>query len=83
MVSALAGVAVNGYVAFSMRGQGMNLNIRAALLHALGDLAPAMITPTDAAISIETMGSMNVQPVSRITASGQVDSRDAVRERAA
>jgi len=42
MVSALAGVAVNGYVAFTMRGQGKNLNIRAALLHALGDLAASV-----------------------------------------
>lgn len=42
MVSALAGVAVNAYVAFSMRGQGKNLNIRAAVLHAIGDLAASV-----------------------------------------
>jgi len=42
IISALVGVAVNGYVAFSMRGQGKNLNIRAALLHALGDLAASV-----------------------------------------
>jgi cobalt-zinc-cadmium efflux system protein len=32
----------NGYVAFSMRGQGKNLNIRAALLHAVGDLVASV-----------------------------------------
>jgi cobalt-zinc-cadmium efflux system protein len=42
IVSALVGVSVNGYIAFSMRGQGRNLNIRAALLHALGDLAASV-----------------------------------------
>jgi cobalt-zinc-cadmium efflux system protein len=42
IISALVGVGVNGYVAFSMRGQGKNLNIRAALLHALGDLAASV-----------------------------------------
>jgi cobalt-zinc-cadmium efflux system protein len=42
IISALVGVAVNGYVAFSMRGQGKNLNIRATLLHALGDLAASV-----------------------------------------
>ena len=42
IVSALVGVAVNGYVAFSMRGQGRNLNIRAAVLHAVGDLVASV-----------------------------------------
>lgn len=42
MISAIAGVGVNAYVAFSMRGQGRNLNIRAALLHALGDLVASL-----------------------------------------
>jgi cobalt-zinc-cadmium efflux system protein len=42
IISALVGVAMNGYVAFSMRGQGKNLNIRAALLNALGDLAASV-----------------------------------------
>lgn len=42
MVSALAGVTVNGYVAFGMRGQGRNLNIRAAVLHAMGDLVASI-----------------------------------------
>jgi cobalt-zinc-cadmium efflux system protein len=38
IVSALVGVGVNAYVALSFRKQGSNLNIRAAALHAVGDL---------------------------------------------
>jgi len=38
IVSALVGVGVNAYVALSFREQGANLNIRAAVLHAVGDL---------------------------------------------
>lgn len=38
VVSALAGVGVNAYVALSFRRQDSNLNIRAAVLHAMGDL---------------------------------------------
>lgn len=38
ILSALVGVGVNAYVAFSFREQGSNLNIRAAALHAVGDL---------------------------------------------
>jgi cobalt-zinc-cadmium efflux system protein len=38
IVSALVGVGVNAYVAMSFRKQSSNLNIRAALLHAVGDL---------------------------------------------
>ena len=38
IVSALVGVGVNAYIALSFREGGANLNIRAALLHAVGDL---------------------------------------------
>jgi cobalt-zinc-cadmium efflux system protein len=38
IISALVGVAVNGYIAFNFRGQGGNLNVRAAVLHAVGDM---------------------------------------------
>ncbi|MHB8688431.1 MAG: cation diffusion facilitator family transporter [Candidatus Dormibacteraceae bacterium] len=38
IVSALVGVAVNGYIAFNFRGRGGNLNVRAAVLHAVGDM---------------------------------------------
>ncbi len=42
IVSALVGVAVNSYVALSFRQQGSNLNIRAAVLHAIGDLVASI-----------------------------------------
>jgi len=38
IVSALVGVAVNGYIASNFRGRGSNLNVRAAVLHAVGDM---------------------------------------------
>lgn len=38
IISALVGVGINTYVALSFRKQGSNLNIRAAVLHAVGDL---------------------------------------------
>jgi len=38
IASALVGVGINSYVAISFRAQGSNLNIRAAVLHAVGDL---------------------------------------------
>jgi len=42
MVSALVGVGINAYVALSFRAQGSNLNIRAAVLHAVGDLVASI-----------------------------------------
>ena len=42
IVSALVGVGVNAYVALSFRKQGANLNIRAAVLHAVGDLVASI-----------------------------------------
>ena len=42
ILAALVGVGVNTYVALSFRKQGPNLNIRAAMLHAVGDLAASI-----------------------------------------
>ena len=42
VVSALVAIAVNGFIAFRLRESGDNLNIRAALLHVLGDLAASV-----------------------------------------
>ena len=42
IVSALLAVAVNTYIAFRLRGNEQNLNIRSALLHVLGDLAASV-----------------------------------------
>jgi cobalt-zinc-cadmium efflux system protein len=38
IVAALAGVAINAFVAFGLRGHARNLNLRAAMLHVLGDI---------------------------------------------
>jgi cobalt-zinc-cadmium efflux system protein len=42
IVSALAAIAVNAYIALRLRGGGQNLNVRAALLHVTGDLAASV-----------------------------------------
>jgi cobalt-zinc-cadmium efflux system protein len=42
IVSALVAVAVNAYIAMRLRGDERNLNVRAALLHVLGDLAASL-----------------------------------------
>jgi cobalt-zinc-cadmium efflux system protein len=41
VATALLALAVNGYVAWSLHGAGRDLNMRAALLHVVGDLASA------------------------------------------
>ncbi|MEO8743941.1 MAG: cation diffusion facilitator family transporter [Candidatus Dormiibacterota bacterium] len=38
IVTALIGIAVNAYIAFGLRGDRKSLNLRAALLHVLGDM---------------------------------------------
>ena len=42
ILSALVGVGINAYVALSFRKQGSNTNIRAAVLHAVGDLVASI-----------------------------------------
>jgi cobalt-zinc-cadmium efflux system protein len=62
IVSALVGVGVNSYVALSFREQGSNLNIRAAVLHAVGDLL-ASIGVIVAGIVIIFSGWLFVDPL--------------------
>lgn len=62
IVSALVGVGVNSYVAFGFREQGSNLNIRAAVLHAVGDLV-ASIGVIVAGIVILFTGWLFVDPL--------------------
>src|ERR1700687_6079455 len=38
IVAALIGIAINGFVAFGLRGHARSLNVRAALLHVIGDI---------------------------------------------
>src|SRR4030088_1410750 len=38
VAAALAGIAINMFVAFGLRGHARSLNVRAALLHVIGDI---------------------------------------------
>src|SRR5487761_657844 len=42
IVAALIGIAINTYVAFGLRGDAHNLNMRAALLHVTGDIGASI-----------------------------------------
>jgi cobalt-zinc-cadmium efflux system protein len=42
IVSALVAIAVNSYIAFGLRGDTRSLNLRAAMLHIVGDIAASI-----------------------------------------
>jgi cobalt-zinc-cadmium efflux system protein len=42
IVAALLGIAINAYVAFGLRGEAHNLNMRAALMHVTGDIGASV-----------------------------------------
>src|SRR5258708_3166078 len=42
IIAALLGIAINLYVAFGLRGDSHNLNMRAALLHVTGDIGASI-----------------------------------------
>ena len=42
IVAALAGIALNAFIAFGLRGDHHGLNVRAALLHVVGDMAASV-----------------------------------------
>jgi cobalt-zinc-cadmium efflux system protein len=42
IIAALLGIAINAYVAFGLRGDHHNLNMRAALLHVTGDIGASI-----------------------------------------
>jgi cobalt-zinc-cadmium efflux system protein len=42
IVSALVAIAVNSYIAFGLRGDTKSLNLRAAMLHIVGDIAASV-----------------------------------------
>jgi cobalt-zinc-cadmium efflux system protein len=42
IAAALVGIAINAYVAFGLRGDSHNLNMRAALLHVTGDIGASI-----------------------------------------
>src|SRR5258706_8092924 len=42
VVAALAGIAINAFVAFGLRGHSQGLNVRAAMLHVVGDIGASV-----------------------------------------
>src|ERR1700681_3753307 len=42
VVAALIGIAINTYVAFGLRGESRSLNVRAAMLHVVGDIGASV-----------------------------------------
>jgi cobalt-zinc-cadmium efflux system protein len=42
IVAALVGIAINAFVAFGLRGHGRSLNMRAALMHVIGDIGASV-----------------------------------------
>jgi cobalt-zinc-cadmium efflux system protein len=42
IVAALVGIAINAYVALGLRGEARSLNVRAALLHVIGDIGASV-----------------------------------------
>jgi len=42
IVAALVAIAINAYVAFGLRGKARSLNVRAALLHVIGDIGASV-----------------------------------------
>jgi cobalt-zinc-cadmium efflux system protein len=42
MITALVGIAINAYIAFGLRGQTRSLNMRAALIHVVGDIGASV-----------------------------------------
>jgi cobalt-zinc-cadmium efflux system protein len=42
IVAALIGIAINAYVVFGLRGETRRLNVRAALLHVIGDIGASV-----------------------------------------
>jgi cobalt-zinc-cadmium efflux system protein len=62
IASALIGIAVNAFVAFGLRGESKNLNLRAALLHVMGDLA-ASAGVVVAGVIILFTGFLYVDPI--------------------
>jgi len=62
IVAALLGIAINGFVAFGLRGQAHSLNERAALLHVLGDIG-ASVGVVVAGVVILLTGWLYIDPL--------------------
>jgi cobalt-zinc-cadmium efflux system protein len=62
IVSALAAIAVNVYVAFGLRGHARSLNLRAALLHVTGDIGASVGVVVAGAVILLT-GWLYIDPI--------------------
>ena len=62
IVAALVAIAVNAYVAFGLRGDAHNLNMRAALMHATGDIGASVAVVVAGAVILMT-GWLPIDPL--------------------
>src|SRR5580700_2119713 len=62
IVAALVGIAVNTFVAFRLRGESRSLNVRAALLHVVGDIG-ASVGVVVAGVVIVLTGWLYIDPL--------------------
>jgi cobalt-zinc-cadmium efflux system protein len=62
IVAALVGIAINVFVAFGLRGQVRSLNVRAALLHVIGDIG-ASVGVVVAGVVIVLTGWLYIDPL--------------------
>ena len=62
IVAALTGIAINTFVAFGLRGQSHSLNLRAALLHVVGDIG-ASVGVVVAGVVILLTGWLYIDPL--------------------
>jgi cobalt-zinc-cadmium efflux system protein len=62
IVAALAGIAINTFVAFGLRGQSRSLNVRAAMLHVVGDIG-ASVGVVVAGVVILRTGWLYIDPL--------------------
>jgi cobalt-zinc-cadmium efflux system protein len=62
IVAALAGIAINTFVAFGLRGQSHSLNVRAAMLHVVGDIG-ASVGVVVAGVVILLTGWLYIDPL--------------------
>jgi cobalt-zinc-cadmium efflux system protein len=62
IVAALVGIAINTFVAFGLRGQSRSLNVRAAMLHVVGDIG-ASVGVVVAGVVILLTGWLYIDPL--------------------
>src|ERR1700682_1049002 len=62
IVAALVGIAINAFVAFGLRGEARSLNVRAALLHVIGDIG-ASVGVVVAGVVILLTGWLYIDPL--------------------